>query len=297
MSIPLVIICAAAVIFSLRADSVLEMRTLDGGGGRCSGQNALELTVSLGGIGGSILSDHTEAMVVKSGFSGQLYEMTALAVTAQPQAVAEGGISQLSAVGVADDDTIVSLRKAPLWSVLEGPLENVSASGAAAAALVYEDTAARVGAEYGSLSGSAALLVLNTESDNFGAYAGDGVEDGWQVRYFGLDNPAAAPDADPDNDTQNNAYEWITGTIPTNDASRFSFRIEIAPVPGQMDLLFEPAFADRIYQVERRGSLTAGVWAPLTVFDEYSNGPERTVRDLAATNSAAFYRVKIFRGL
>ena len=44
----------------------------------------------------------------------------------------------------------------------------------------------------------------------------------WQVQYFGSPtNPAAAADADPDGDGQNNMAEFLAGTDPTNSASAF----------------------------------------------------------------------------
>ena len=44
----------------------------------------------------------------------------------------------------------------------------------------------------------------------------------WQIQYFGsIDNPAGAPDADPDGDGQSNLQEFLAGTDPTNASSCF----------------------------------------------------------------------------
>ncbi len=49
---------------------------------------------------------------------------------------------------------------------------------------------------YQSTTGSLLLVVVDTDNDNFGAYAADGLPDGWQVANFGTNNPAqGAPDA------------------------------------------------------------------------------------------------------
>jgi len=64
--------------------------------------------------------------------------------------------------------------------------------------------------------------VINVGNDDFGSYAGDGLDDAWQVSYFGSDNPNAAPGADPDGDFMSNRGEYIAGTIPTNATSHFS---------------------------------------------------------------------------
>jgi len=44
----------------------------------------------------------------------------------------------------------------------------------------------------------------------------------WQIQYFGgTNNPAGAPNADPDGDGQSNLAEFLAGTNPTNNASVF----------------------------------------------------------------------------
>ena len=51
----------------------------------------------------------------------------------------------------------------------------------------------------------------------------------WQVQYFGsTNNPAAAANADPDGDGQNNTAEFGSGTVPTNNASAFRI-VSVAP--------------------------------------------------------------------
>lgn len=42
------------------------------------------------------------------------------------------------------------------------------------------------------------LIVRNIAADDFGKYAGDGIDDDWQVLYFGENNADAAPEIDAD---------------------------------------------------------------------------------------------------
>ena len=56
--------------------------------------------------------------------------------------------------------------------------------------------------------------------------AGDGIDDAWQVQYFGLPpNANAGPLRDPDGDGRNNRDEWIAGLSPADPASVFKLRI------------------------------------------------------------------------
>ena len=73
--------------------------------------------------------------MAKSGYAGQLYEVTILAITGTPgPSVAEGGTLQLSAMAVLDDAT--QLAPAPgsvVWNVATGPLTGIDAAGLASA--------------------------------------------------------------------------------------------------------------------------------------------------------------------
>ena len=58
---------------------------------------------------------------------------------------------------------------------------------------MWEDTQATAGAAWGAVTGQLALTVLDTDPDNYGSYAGDGLDDDWQFNFFGPDNPLAVP--------------------------------------------------------------------------------------------------------
>ena len=74
-----------------------------------------------------------------------------------------------------------------------GPITGISASGLATAGVVYQDTPATAQGVYAGNTGTLGLTVLDALPDNYGSYAGDGLDDAWQNQYFGLNNPNAAP--------------------------------------------------------------------------------------------------------
>ena len=55
--------------------------------------------------------------------------------------------------------------------------------------------------------------------DNFQFYAGDGLPDGWQVFFFGFDDPNATPFVDFDLDGLFNLVEFGFGSDPTDPSS------------------------------------------------------------------------------
>jgi hypothetical protein len=79
---------------------------------------------------------------------------------------------------------------------------------------VYQETGASVRATYRGWIGDGVLAVRNADPDNFGLYGGDNLDDGWQVQFFGLDSPQAAPARDPDSDGTNNLLEFAFGSNP-----------------------------------------------------------------------------------
>ena len=236
------------------------------------------------------------AGTAKTGYIGQLYEVTGLIVNSAAPAVDEAATLQLAAWQLLDDATFLATEaNAVTWGIASGPLTDISAMGLATAGLVFENTSATVSGTFGAFAGSLNFTVLDTIPDNFGAYAGDGLGDDWQVQFFGQNNPLAAPALDPDGDGETNAFEFIAGLIPNDPAS--TFHLKIAPVPGQplrKNVIFSPRLAGRTYLVKSR--LTLGdAWQPLTTSTQSDNDIERTVTDLNATGGKKFYRVEITR--
>lgn len=270
---------------------------LDGGGQRTSG--SVTATVvndgSLGGIGGISTASGAVTVTAKHDYVGQLYDVLAVAIDASPTSVGESGTRQLFAAAGMDDATALILAPSELdWSVLSGPLSGIDGAGLATAETVYEDTAAVAQGDYVGLTGTLGLTVLDTIPDNFGSYAGDGIDDDWQFQFFGLDNSDAAPLLDPDGDGQHNLYEFVAGLIPTDPFSRFS--LSTGPVPGQPDqaqVVFDPIVADRTYTVVTSSDLVSGSWVPLIGGSASDNGDQRTVIDPSASGPRKFYSIKI----
>ncbi len=275
------------------ADYAITADTLNSAGAQTASV-AYSHVGSLGGLG-STSSAVSLSWVVKHGFIGRFRDVAGLAVTANPTNVNEGESGQLAASLLYDDQTRSPLNGSDVfWSVISGPIASVTPLGLATAGAVYQDTTASVRGQYQSHQGLLDLRVLNVSPDNYGLYAGDGLPDDWQVRYFGLNNPLADPGLDPDGDRQSNFFEYVAGLIPTNNASQF--RLTITDVPGTPDhknVTFTPRFADRNYSVEYRVDPDQGIFIPLTGSIIDDNGIQRTITDQNAINNTRFYRVQI----
>ena len=259
-------------------------------GGRRTASAAYTNDASTGGAGGPATAP---AAAARAGYAGQLFDVTALVLTAAALNVNEGATVQLGAWPALDDATFLAVPAASVaWSAT-GPL-SIAASGAATAGVVFQNTSATAQGGFGGFTGTLALTVLNVNPDDFGSYAADGLDDAWQVQYFGLDNPLAAPAADPDGDGQANAFEFTAGLVPTDPASRFL--VTIAPVagqPAQKAIVFSPRLAGRTYTVTFKTDLNAAPWTPLPAAPFTDAGSQRTVTDPAATDGQKFYRVQI----
>lgn len=267
--------------------------TTDSGGARATSA-AYTNDASAGNVSG-LSSVAAPAELAKSGYIGQLYEVTALQLAASPTTINETGTRQLGASQLLDDLTTLGVSSSVVsWSVLNGPISSISAGGLATAATVYQNTNASVQGSYAGLNGSLNLTVLDTIADNFGGYAGDGLGDDWQVQYFGQPpNANAGPLVDFDGDGQDNRFEFIAGLVPTDALSRFQLRIEPVPgQPGQKNVIFSPLMSGRTYAVKSAATL-GGAMSPLSGSTTSDNGNERTVTDTAASGTAKFYTVEI----
>lgn len=278
----------ASTAYSVPADTV-------GAGGARAASVAYTNQGNLGGVGG-VSTVAAPAETARHGYLGQLTEVTALQLTATPTTLNEGATRLLSATAALHDGTTARLPAAEVaWSVQAGPLSGISATGLATGAPVHQDTAATARGLHNGISGTLGLTVLNVNTDNLPGYAADGLDDAWQVQYFGLGNPNAAPGVDPDSDGQNNLFEFTAGVDPTSAASLFSFRGETpASLPNRMSIVIHPRLSDRTYTVQESSNPASGAaWSPLVGFQTSDNGLTRIITDTGADEARKFYRIEI----
>lgn len=254
--------------------------------------NAIVLDEVIGGIG-ALVGTPDGFIVVKSSYVGQLYSLAAMEVGASSTTVNENASRDLTVMGRYDDESLGELVGQPSWTVLSGPIASISTTGMATADSVYQDAAASVQASYDAQFASLGLLVKDSNRDNYGLYSGDDVWDLWQVSNFGLDNPDALADMDPDGDQQNNRLEFMAGTSPDNPNSYFTLRIEKPAWTNRNVLSLNPTYGDRTYVVDSTVSLQPANWQPVTDTYVTNQGTKLVVIDLAATNTHKFYRANI----
>jgi hypothetical protein len=243
---------------------------------------------SIGGIGGSA---SVGTVIARHGVAGQLTDLQSVAVSASPASLNEGTTRQLTATAVFTDATTLSLAAtAVTWSATGGGLASVSTTGLATAATVYQDTNGVARADYLGQFGTLTLAVANVSTDDFSTYAGDTIDDAWQVTHFGLASASAAASADPDGDGQNNLFEYLAGTTPTSAASAMT--VAIAKSGAQRTVSFAPVTAGRTYTVEYATSLTTRNFTPLTG-TPVDNAGTRSLTDSSTSDAARYYRVRI----
>jgi hypothetical protein len=261
-------------------------------GGRRTTTAAYSNDGSVGGIAG-LSTVVAPARTAKQGYPGQLLDVTNIVISANPTSINENSTRQLAARLSYDDGTVVPLAAASVgWGVVSGPLSGVNASGVASATNVYQDTPATVFGTTSGRSNTLGLLVINTGIDDFASYAGDGIDDAWQVLYFGLNSLNAGPGGDPDGDGQTNYFEYVATTVPTNALSKFRLAISSVPPQPWVNLRFSPISEKRLYTVQGRPLVDSGLFS--TILGDINDvGDERIFTDTNAVGTSRFYKVLI----
>lgn len=264
--------------------------TLDAGGGRTTAG----IVVNDGAIGG-IVGISGDTTVARHGFVGQIYDAVALELGASPAQVDEGQTRQLTAVEVMDDQTTLALDPAEVeWVNNSDALTSISAAGLATAGTVFQDSLANVGGTRAGLADPDGfdLTVINVGEDDFGSYAADGIDDDWQVDFFGIGNPEAAPGENPDGDRDDNLMEFLAGFDPTDASQFFQFKIEGFSNPGTLDLKLNKVIPGRVYHLLESGNLTAP-FAEVSSFSVTTEELEKIIQDGDAPADRNFYRIEI----
>ena len=254
---------------------------------------------SAGGVAVVTSNANAPVTTAKHGYLGQLYEVTALQVTASLVTVNEGAMRQLSGAQLLDDLTTLAVPPASItWSIQSGQLTSVSSSGLVTAGLVYQNSAASVQGVYLGNTGVLGLTVLDTVPDNYGAYAADGVGDAWQVQYFGLSNPNAGPLLDLDNDGIPNLLEYALNLSPTLSSTLPVSTFKNGSVLEYFYTRSKNAVTSgKLFQVEWSDTLGTLSWVSGGVIEQVlsDNGTEQQVKATlpAGTNGGRFLRLRV----
>ena len=121
---------------------------------------------------------------------------------------------------------------------------------------------------------------------------GDGLQDAWQIHYFGsISSPAAAPSAEPDGDGANNFNEFVNLTDPTDPTSVKKLQVNPDPQSRQNVVLRWLAARGRLYTIETTGNLASPNWQSLAgATDIVGDNTMRSVTN--AVLGAGFYRLR-----
>lgn len=156
-----------------------------------------------------------------SEFSGQLAVPVGFAV-AGPAEVNETRSAVFTPALGFDDGTYNPLASDPSDSFSIDPGSPYAAidsdSGIVQTAAVFEDVWLTVNLQRGGVQVTRLFEIANTIADNFGSYALDGIDDAWQNFHFGMDNPNAAPNQDPESDGLNNLQEYLFRLHPNEES-------------------------------------------------------------------------------
>jgi len=159
--------------------------------------------------------------------------------------------------GALDDATAVALTGSEVaWQSPAFPIGSISTAGVVMAANVYANTSGVITGRYLGVSGSGVILVLDNNLDNFGLYAGDQIPDGWQIRYFGENNPNGLASAT--NCTGRTTSMRMSPTFcPTNPAACFEI-VSVSNQPPNRVVCFKPASTGRVYRLLYATNLVSG---------------------------------------
>jgi hypothetical protein len=133
---------------------------VDAGGARVTSASYVN-DGSVGGFGGVVTANAPQE-TARTGYAGQLYEVTAFTLTAASTNLNEATATPLSAMQYLDDGTVSPANDFAQWSV-SGPIAGIDDNGIATAASVSQNTPATIQARLEGWTAVLNLLVLNVE--------------------------------------------------------------------------------------------------------------------------------------
>ena len=140
----------------------------------------------------------------------------------------------------------------------------------------------------GSFNGFPQLFAASiTTSNPMVDTDGDGLGDGWEIRYFG--NLAQGPNDDPDHDGATNLQEFIAQTDPTNPNSVLQLALMMES-NGTTNLRWATVASVK-YQIQSNDNLAVQNWQNVGVV-QVGNGAE-AILPIDSTSSSQFFRLSI----
>jgi hypothetical protein len=288
----------AAQTASTSASFALNQDGGGSGGGRISNAGATIVadTSTGGSFGGGVSNVTTSGFQMKPNYTGQLSDVENVTVAASPATVDEGGTRQFEAVATMDDGTTLTNPLSTIWEFVGQAIVSLDApTRTATAGIVFEDTPATVEATILGTTGDLEVTILNINADNFAEYAGDGLDDGWQVNFFGTPpNTDAGPGENPDGDPFNNADEFLTGFSPVDGGDFLKLSLQSVSA-GTATLVINKVIPGPIYTIWA-GTDLSGSFPEVVTGSAYTYLAEETdtlVIDTSAGSGRKFYILEV----
>lgn len=268
-----------------------------GGGGRIASESGgVVAEVSVGDIASGAVSDVTTGGVqVKNNYIGQLYDITGIELESAQATIPEGETSQLNVAFAMDDGTMLGFGAAVLdWTVDAELVEIDADTRVATARPVYKDETTSVAVRLGELeSNSLALQISDVDADNYLGYGSDGLDDVWQIGFYGLPpNANASPDFDSDGDGYDNAKEYLLGFSPVDGNDYFQATIALGDEPGLVDLVINRVIPERLYTVKLGSDLKTYPTEVATI-DVSTTETGRRIEGISLSGDTTFLRVEV----
>ena len=211
----------------------------------------------------------------------------ACAYSILPAAQAFDELSHVSAFNVVtSNDCTWTASSMVLW------LQVLSGGSAGSGTVLYGvDRNAGSSARTGTVS-VAGLVFTVTQAGAPPDLNNDGLPDAWQIQYFGSTGSVdAAYGADPDKDGANNDMEYLSSTVPTNDAS--VLRITAISSTGTVFVAAFPTVSNHYYYMRRTDNLVTGAWEAFTNAQPGTGGTLSIPDNMGTNVIRRFYRARM----